>query len=270
MGSDNKFSFQHRSLVQQGYTQLTAQELTQLEWGLRFTPLACSLLTVYGLATQQPLVLWGVALLGMWAFFLPAAHPMDMIYNHVLSPLLGTAKLPPNPMQRRLACLSAGFMNLLAGTLFWAGLPTAALAVGGCLLVLQAIVIATHFCLLSWVYEGAAKLLGNWNRPLEPEQAGEMLRQGATVVDVRTPQEYAEQHLPGAVNLPLETLSMNKAQLPSGPLLLHCKSGMRSNMATGMLRKSGRKEVYNLGGIDRARSIVVDGHTCSGIVQGSR
>ena len=249
-------TFQQRSLVQQGYTKFTQQELAEMEWGLRFTPLVCALMAIYGLATQQPWVLFTVAGLGMWAFFFPAAHPMDMIYNYVVSPVLRATKLPPNPMQRRLACLSAGFMNLAAGTLFLLDLPSVALAVGGCLLVLQAIVIATHFCALSWMYEGAARMLGNWNLPIEPQQAQQYLEQGATVVDVRSPHEFAQRHLPGAVNMPLESLKDSLHQVPAGTLLLHCKSGMRSNMAAGLLRKHGYEQVFNLGGFDRAKSIV--------------
>lgn len=251
-----EWSFQHRSLVQQGYTKFTKQQLSEIEWGLRFTPFVCALLTIYGLATQQPAVLFIVAGLGMWAFFFPAAHPMDMIYNYLVRPLIGAAKLPPNPLQRRLACLSAGFMNILAATLFLVGQPTAALAVGGCLIVLQAIVIASHFCVLSWMYEAVARMLGSWNRPLAEEEARQYLQQGATVIDVRTPQEFAQRHLPGALNMPLENLASSLHQLPDGPILLHCKSGMRSNMATGLLRKKGFDQAYNLGGFDRARSIV--------------
>ena len=256
MADRSSLSFQQRSLMQQGYTKYTQQELTEMEWGLRFTPFVCALIALFGLLTQQAWVLFAVAALGFWAFFFPAAHPMDMLYNHVVRPLFGAAKLPPNPLQRRLACLSAGAMNMLAGTLFLLNLPWAAYAVGGCLLVLQAIVIATHFCLLSWMYEGVARMLGSWNRPLEPQKASEFLRLGATVIDVRTPQEYAQQHLPGALNMPLENLAENLHQLPPGTLLLHCKSGMRSNMATGLLRKKGYEQVYNLGGFDRARDIV--------------
>ena len=252
----SKLSFQQRSLVQQGYENYTRQQLTEMEWGLRFTPFVCALIALYGLVTQQPLVLFAVAFLGAWAFFFPAAHPMDLLYNHVVRPMFGAATIPPNPLQRRLACLSAAVMNLMAGTLFLVGLPMAAYLVGGCLLVLQAIVIATHFCALSWMYEGVSRMLGNWNLPIEPQLAQRLLQEGATVVDVRTPQEFAEQHLDCALNLPLESLAGNLGTLPQGKLLLHCKSGMRSNMAAQLLKKNGHRDVYNLGSFDRAKSIV--------------
>ena len=256
MAQESKLSFQQRSLVQQGYTQYSRQQLTEMEWGLRFTPFVCALIALYGLVTQQAWILFSVAGLGIWAFFFPASHPMDMIYNYLVRPIFGAVKLPPNPVQRRLACLSAGLMNILAGSLLLLDMPLAAYVVGGCLLVLQAIVITTHFCALSWMYEGVARMLGSWNRPIEPQQARQLLQAGATVIDVRTPQEYAEKHLPCAVNMPLESLPGNLSQVPAGTLLLHCKSGMRSNMALQMLRKNGFEQVHNLGGFDRAKSIM--------------
>ena len=76
------------------------------------------------------------------------------------------------------------------------------------------------------------------------------------LIDVRTPQEYAEAHLPCAVNMPLESLSENLGRVPAGTLLVHCKSGMRSNMATQLLKRNGFRNVHNLGSFDRARSIV--------------
>jgi uncharacterized membrane protein YphA (DoxX/SURF4 family) len=220
MARQCELSFQHRSIVQQGYGSFTPQQLKEIEWGLRFTPFTCALMTLYGLATQQPWVLFGVSVLGVWAFVAPAAHPMDMLYNHGVRHLFGAVKLPPNPFQRRLACLSAAGMNVTAGVLFTVGLPTLALAVGGCLLVLQAIVIATHFCVLSWMYEGVARMLGKWNPPIELAAARQLVGEGASIVDVRSPQEFAEEHLDCAVNVPLETLSENLHQLPSGTLLV--------------------------------------------------
>ena len=70
-------SFQQKSLFQQGFQKYTPKELKQLEWGLRFTPAACSLIAAVGLYLQQPAILFAVAMLGFWAFFFPAGHPMQ-------------------------------------------------------------------------------------------------------------------------------------------------------------------------------------------------
>lgn len=71
---------------------------------------------------------------------------------------------------------------------------------------------------------------------------------GATVVDVRTPDEYAQGHVPGSVNAPL-------AALPAGldavdrqrPVIVCCASGVRSEAAVGILRRAGYAEVVNGG-----------------------
>ncbi len=252
-------SFQQRSLIQQGYEDYSPAELRQMEWGLRFTPLVCSLFTLTGLLTQQPMILFGVAALGVWAFVAPAAHPMDLLFNHVVRPVFGMVKLPPNPLQRRLACLSAGVLNATAGVMFLLNFPLGAYVIGGALLSLQAIVISTHFCALSWIYEGIARLMGSWARPVDAQTARRLIDAGATVIDVRSPHEFAEMRLHGTVNMPLETLPENLSRVPKGPVLIHCKSGMRSDAAIKVLKKHGHTEIYNLGSYDRAKSVLADG-----------
>lgn len=255
MSTDNCMSFQQRSLFQQGYQRFTPQELRQLEWGLRFTPAVCSLIAAYGLYLQQPYILLAVAALGIWAFFFPAAHPMDLVYNHAVRPLFGAVKLPENPLQRRLACLSAGIMNIAAAILFFLGLPVAAIVVGVTLLVLQAIVIFTHFCTLSWMYEGVMRLLGKWQQPLEEVQAVSLLNKGARLVDVRSQNEFAKDSIDGAVNLPLEDLDTLVNEFKQGDCLLFCNSGTRSHIACERLKSKGIGSAYNIGNLDRAKRL---------------
>ena len=257
MQAHSELSFQQRSLFQQGYQSYTPRELRQMEWGLRFTPLACSTLTVVGLVYQLPYLLFAVSLLGMWAFVAPAAHPMDLIYNHGVRRLFGAVKLPPNPFQRRLACLAAGVMNSTAAVLFLLGLPVAALVVGGLLLGLQAIVISTHFCTLSWMYEGLMRLLGRWQQPIDESTAKSLLSAGAPLIDVRGPTEYARDHVEGAVNVPLEDIEGHAGSLRDGPCLIYCQSGARSQIAAEKLRQLGLTSAHDIGPLARARAIAV-------------
>lgn len=252
--SQCELSFQQKSLFQQGYQTYTPAELKQLEWGLRFTPAVCSLITLGALVSQQPYVLLGVALLGMWAFFFPAAHPMDLLYNHGVRHLFGAVKLPPNPFQRRLACFAAGVMNTAAAMLLLAGLPLAAWVVGGALLVLQAIVIFTHFCTLSWMYEGLMRLLGLWHRPIDAAEARALKAAGALLVDVRGPDEFARGHVPGAVNIPLDRLDAELGALTDRSVLVYCHSGARAQIAAHKLKQRG-VAVHDLGGLERARAL---------------
>lgn len=72
-----------------------------------------------------------------------------------------------------------------------------------------------------------------------------------TLVDVRSPMEYAQQHIPGAINIPLDKILSRKDEIEacSGPVVLYCQSGNRSGMALGLLRQSSKVDVYNGGGI---------------------
>lgn len=68
---------------------------------------------------------------------------------------------------------------------------------------------------------------------------------GAAVVDVRSPEEYAAGHIPGAVNVPVDTLS--PALVPDGPLIVYCAVGQRAHVAAMALANAGR-DVANLDG----------------------
>jgi len=74
---------------------------------------------------------------------------------------------------------------------------------------------------------------------------------GALLLDVRTPEEYAEGHLPGARNLPLQSLEGIAAVAPAKdtPLYVYCRSGARSGQATGLLQRMGYTKVTNIGSI---------------------
>ncbi len=77
-------------------------------------------------------------------------------------------------------------------------------------------------------------------RDLTPEEAQAWIAEGAQVVDVREPFEYAMGHLPGAVNIPLGELPQALGRLPKeGRILLVCNSGNRSASAAEFLVAQG-------------------------------
>lgn len=86
---------------------------------------------------------------------------------------------------------------------------------------------------------------------LTPHQAESWVKEGAYVVDVREPYEYAIGHLPGAVNLPLGRFPQSLGQLPRDrKILLVCASGGRSSSAAEYLVGQGfpKERVGNLEG----------------------
>jgi len=69
------------------------------------------------------------------------------------------------------------------------------------------------------------------------------------VVDVRRPGEYANGHVPGAINLTLSNLEKEFSGLePKDPIAVICASGYRSSAATSILERHGFTEVYNIVG----------------------
>ena len=86
------------------------------------------------------------------------------------------------------------------------------------------------------------------------EKAAELMKteKNYRILDVRTPAEYADKHIPGAENLPNETIGRN--EIPALPdkeqmLLVYCRSGNRSRQASAKLAKLGYTNVLEFGGI---------------------
>jgi rhodanese-related sulfurtransferase len=77
----------------------------------------------------------------------------------------------------------------------------------------------------------------------------ELIRENkATIVDVRTPEEFSGGHVAGSINIPLQEIQTRLAELKamSAPLILCCASGGRSGQATYFLSQQGI-ECYNGG-----------------------
>jgi rhodanese-related sulfurtransferase len=70
---------------------------------------------------------------------------------------------------------------------------------------------------------------------------------GARLVDVRTAEEFAERHIDGAVNVPVDTIGDRELGAKDAPLVLYCGSGARAARAAGTLRAKGYTRVYELG-----------------------
>ena len=83
------------------------------------------------------------------------------------------------------------------------------------------------------------------------EFAAALRRPGTTIIDVRTPQEFAEGHLPGAVNIDVSSPDFT-AQVsgldPSAPYAVYCRSGNRSAAALAEMGSLGFTGAYHLGG----------------------
>ena len=74
---------------------------------------------------------------------------------------------------------------------------------------------------------------------------------GAVLLDVRTPQEYREGHIPGSQNVPLQQLDKVEevTENKDTVLYVYCRSGARSRQAVSLLQAMGYTNVHNIGGI---------------------
>lgn len=77
----------------------------------------------------------------------------------------------------------------------------------------------------------------------------QLVKNGAQIIDVRTPGEYQGGHIKGSKNIPLQVLTSKTTTLDkTKPIITCCASGMRSASAKSVLLKNGFTEVYNGGG----------------------
>ena len=92
-------------------------------------------------------------------------------------------------------------------------------------------------------------------RQVNAEEADSMMEEesGYIILDVRTAQEYSEKHIPGAINIPNETIGTE--DIPELPdmeqlILVYCRSGNRSKQASEKLVKLGYTNIVEFGGIN--------------------
>jgi phage shock protein E len=83
----------------------------------------------------------------------------------------------------------------------------------------------------------------------DPELEGRVRRavgDGATVVDVRSPAEYAGGHAEGAINVPVGDIGARLTEIPrEKPVVVYCASGIRSARAARTLRDAGYADVID-------------------------
>lgn len=82
-----------------------------------------------------------------------------------------------------------------------------------------------------------------------PDVAKKMMEEGVVLIDVREPDEFAEGHVKGAVNVPMSVLKpgMKLKAVPNlnDKVLVQCKSSVRAENASKILIETGYKNVYN-------------------------
>jgi len=101
----------------------------------------------------------------------------------------------------------------------------------------------------------AAPTTGGSYRQINMNEAIALMEEeaGYIILDVRTPSEFADKHIPGAINVPNETIGTQ--QIPELPdkdqlILVYCRSGNRSKQASQKLVALGYTNIVEFGGIN--------------------
>jgi rhodanese-related sulfurtransferase len=108
------------------------------------------------------------------------------------------------------------------------------------------------FALIAATLVFAAEAAGP--EPIEPKALGARIAwadRSLVVLDVRTPEEFAAGHLPGAINIPHTELASRVLELEGSresDIVVYCRSGARAATALGVLEKSGFKRLFHLEG----------------------
>ncbi len=84
---------------------------------------------------------------------------------------------------------------------------------------------------------------------------------GLLLLDVRTPEEFMQGHIPGAKLIPVQVLEQEIKQIEAykdKPVIVYCRSGNRSRTASRILAKHGFKIIYDMdGGIRQWKGPIV-------------
>lgn len=87
------------------------------------------------------------------------------------------------------------------------------------------------------------------NNNISIEQLEDMKYKNAVIIDVRSPQEFKEGHIDGAISIPeyeLKNRVRNEIKNVEEPIIVYCSTGHRSKRAQEILEQMGYKEIYNL------------------------
>ncbi len=73
-----------------------------------------------------------------------------------------------------------------------------------------------------------------------------------TIIDVRTAEEFSEDHFPNAINIPLDQVAkrIDEFMKMKKPIIAYCRSGNRSGIAVSILKQNGIADAINGGGLD--------------------
>lgn len=134
-----------KRLEVQGFAGLSDKEVRQFNYWLRMAPAICLAWIVAGVINGSPLIL---AMLVPFELLggLKKGHPFDVVYNHGIRHFLGLPELPEYGTPRRFAFVMASTMTAVTASLFAFGLNSFAYVLGGMMILVASLQVATGLC----------------------------------------------------------------------------------------------------------------------------
>ena len=145
-----------KNIEAQGFLGLDDIQIAQLNGWLRFSPAVCMAWTATGIVMASPAVIgWLIpfALLGG----VMRGHPFDVVYNYGIRFVTLGPKIPAYGNPRRFGCLMASLVLSLTAASFASGFHAVGYMLGGTLVSMAGVNVATGFCIPSHMY---GKLFG--------------------------------------------------------------------------------------------------------------
>lgn len=96
-----------------------------------------------------------------------------------------------------------------------------------------------------------------YTKPSDIQAVQSSLQTGGQLIDVRTPQEFADGHIENAINLSLQDIQAGTmpAVAKDKPVYLYCQSGNRSSQATTKLKSMGYTNIIDLGAMSKVQKM---------------
>ncbi|MAF28667.1 MAG: hypothetical protein CL820_09515 [Croceicoccus sp.] len=93
--------------------------------------------------------------------------------------------------------------------------------------------------------------------PISPREAKRLIESGAALVDIRGPDEFARESIPGARNVPVTDI--DRMETSGTPVVYHCRSGARTQANAARLSAAAGADCYMIeGGLDAWRQAGFD------------
>lgn len=93
---------------------------------------------------------------------------------------------------------------------------------------------------------------------VQDEGVADHIKNGARIIDVRTPAEFASGHISFSENIPLDTIpsKLDNIKNYDGAIVMVCRSGNRSKQAVNFLKSKGVENIYNGGSWDSVNELL--------------